>query len=469
MRDKLKSYSESGAYPFHMPGHKRKPEDADFPFSLDITEIDGFDNLHCPEGCIKELEDSAAALYHAKRAFLLVNGATGGILSAIKAMTRRGDHVVIARNCHTSVHHAAELLGLKLVYLLPDPPTGERAYHCCGDVNPYLLDILLGQHPDATLFVMTSPTYEGICSDIAEISAVCRRHGVRLLVDEAHGAHFPFHNAFPANAVSCGADCAVVSLHKTMPALTQTALLLMNDSGLEPELQSALSLFQTSSPSYVLMCSIEYALSYAQRNPGEFERYIRRLSALEKRLSGLQKLSLLFHDGEEMLANCYDYDRGKLVISAYKADISGITLANILRKKYNIEVEMAARDYIIAMTSVCDTDEGFDRLAEALLQIDSCCGCAEKNAAPFFAALPERRFYPYECEEKKKRWVQLSEAVGQVVTEDIFAYPPGIPLLVKGEVMSGALLRLIKDWQSEGVNLQAGGRPLSDAVPVADL
>ena len=469
MRDKLKSYAESGAYPFHMPGHKRQPEDADFPFSIDITEIDGFDNLHCPEGCIKELEDSAAAIYHAKRAFLLVNGATGGILSAIKAMTKRGDRVVIARNCHTSVHHAAELLGLKPVYLLPDPPTGERAYYCCGDVNPYLLDILLGQHPDAALFVMTSPTYEGICSDITEISAVCRRHGVRLLVDEAHGAHFPFHASFPANAVSCGADCAVVSLHKTMPALTQTALLLTNDSGLEPELQSALALFQTSSPSYVLMSSIEYALSYAQRNPGAFERYIRRLSALEQRLSGMQKLALLFHDGEEMLANCYDYDRGKLVISAYKADISGITLADILRKKYNIEVEMAALDYIIAMTSVCDTDEGFDRLAEALLQIDSGCGFSEKSNAEFFAALPERRFYPYECEAMKKRWVPLPDAVGQVVVEDIFAYPPGIPLLVKGEMMSDALLRLITDWQSEGVNIKAGGRPLSDTVPVADL
>ena len=470
MLQKLKNYANSGAYPFHMPGHKRSLDTTDFPFSIDITEIDDFDNLHCPEGCIKEIEETAARLYHAKRAFLLVNGATGGILSAVKAMTQRGDKVIIARNCHTSVHHAAELLGLVPVYYLPDRPVGNRDYRCFGDVNPKRLEALLEQNPDIKLCVMTSPTYEGICSDVRSIADICHRHNVRLLVDEAHGAHFPFHNAFPENAISCGADCAVVSLHKTMPAMTQTALLLVNDSDLEQPMQSALALFQTSSPSYVLMSSIEYALVFSRLHPDAFDAYISRLHKLEKKLAALQRLSLLFHNREEQLKNVFAYDCGKLVIATHHADISGIQLANILRKKYKLEVEMAASEYIIAMTSVCDTDEGFERLADALLQIDSKCGYAESgNDALFFGMLPERRFLPCECETIPSKIIPLSEAEGHIAMEDIFAYPPGSPLVVKGEILSEEMLRLLCSMTAKGVNVISGANTLPDRVSVADL
>lgn len=470
MLQKLQDYTAGDAYPFHMPGHKRQLENADFPFSIDITEIDGFDNLHHPEGCIKEIEEKAAKLYRAERAFLLVNGATGGILSAVKAMTHRGDKVIVARNCHTSVHHAVGLLGLVPEYYLPDPPKGERTYRCFGGVNPGKLDRLLKEHPDAKLFVMTSPTYEGICSDIRSIAAVCHQHGVLVLVDEAHGAHFPFHDSFPESAVSCGADCAVVSLHKTMPALTQTALLMIKDSIPEQNMQTELAVFQTSSPSYVLMSSIEYALDYAHLHPDAFEAYLGRIRKLEEKLAKLKKLSLLFHDKGEALQNVFAYDCGKLVIAANQADISGITSANILRKKYNLEIEMAASDYIIAMTSVCDTDEGFDRLANALLEIDSeCVFVQKKNDTPFFAALPERHFLPCECETVSAKAVPLTEAAGRTAMEDIFAYPPGSPLVVRGEVLTKDILRLITEMTAKGVNVISSQNTYPNGVLVADL
>ena len=470
MLKKLQDYAASGAYPFHMPGHKRQLEDTDFPYSIDITEIDDFDNLHHPEGCIKELEDTAARLYNAKRAFLLVNGATGGILSAVKAMTHRGDKVIVARNCHTSVHHAVELLGLVPVYYLPDQPKGKRTYRCFGDVNPEKLEQLLKQHPDTKLFILTSPTYEGICSDIRSVASVCHKHNVRLLVDEAHGAHFPFHSAFSESAVSCGADCAVVSLHKTLPALTQSALLLIKDVGLEQCMQTALAVFQTSSPSYVLMSSIEYALDYAKLHPDAFPTYYKRLQRLEERLAKLEKLSLLFHDRGEKLQNVFAYDCGKLVISTHKASLSGITLANILREKYNLEIEMAASDYIIAMTSVCDTDDGFERLANALVKIDSDCAFAQKDSdARFFVLVPERRFLPSECDTIHAKILSLPEASGKAALEDIFAYPPGSPLVVKGEVLTEEILLLLSDMTAKGVNVISSGNTYPDGLSVADL
>ena len=280
MIDKIKSYTASGVYPFHMPGHKRTAH-PDLPFSLDMTEIDGFDNLHHPQGCIQKIEKKAAALYRAKRAFLLVNGATAGIFAAMKAMTKRGDTVIIARNCHTSVHRAVELLGLHPVYYIPDAPMGEIEYDVYGGVHPFVLDMMLQNTPDVKLVVITSPTYEGICSDIEWIAPICHRNGAKLLVDEAHGAHFPSHDAFPKNAIAQGADCSVVSLHKTLPALTQTALLLSNDETKESELQEALASFQTSSPSYVLMSSIDYALDFASGHPIVFDDYLKRIERFE--------------------------------------------------------------------------------------------------------------------------------------------------------------------------------------------
>lgn len=468
MLDKIIKYTASGAYPFHMPGHKRQPH-PDLPFSIDMTEIDGFDNLHHPQGCIRDIETEAAKIYHAKRAFLLVNGATCGIFAAMKAMTNRGDTVLIARNCHTSVHRAVELLGLHPIYYLPEPPTGERKYDVYGSVNPFSLDMILQKTPAVKLVVITSPTYEGICSDIDLIAQICHRNGTRLLVDEAHGAHFPFHEGFPATAMEQGADCAVVSLHKTLPALTQTALLLCGDENTEDKLQSALSFFQTSSPSYVLMSSIRYALDYAEKNTLAFADYIERLRTFEQDAKQWKHLALLFHSEDET-GNLADYDRGKLVIATVHTTISGVELANILRKNYNLEVEMAAANYIIAMTSVCDTDEGFRRLSVALSAIDD--SLSDKiglSDSTLLSELPERALDPCDCDQKKVYKRSLHEAVDHISCEDVYAYPPGIPVLVKGEIVSEKILALIERLYEKQVNILSGEGSLPEYLLVSDL
>ena len=229
--DKLKKYSKSGVYPFHMPGHKRNTalSDGTMPYGIDLTEIDGFDNLHNAEGCILEVQNLAERLYNVKKAFLLVNGATGGILSAVRAMTNRGDKVLVARNSHKSVYNALEICGLEPEYIVP-AVDDEFGINC--SITPLQVEKAIVKNPNTKLLIITSPTYEGVVSDIKEICRIAHLHNVMVLVDEAHGAHFPFSKSLPSEAVASGADAAVASLHKTLPSLTQTALLLTSNESL---------------------------------------------------------------------------------------------------------------------------------------------------------------------------------------------------------------------------------------------
>ena len=286
--DKLKNYSKSGIYPFHMPGHKRTDitEEGIIPYNIDITEIHDFDNLHSPNGVIDEIQKNAAKLYNAKNAFILINGSTGGILSAIHSMTNQGDKILMARNCHKSVYNSAELFNLNVDYIFPDTDT---RYNILTSVSPYDIEDKLTKHNDEIrLVIITSPTYEGVVSDIKSISEICHKHGAKLLVDEAHGAHFPFSDSFPDEALNCGADAAVLSLHKTLPSLTQTALLITNDSELSEILAENLAVFETSSPSYILMSSIEKCLDFCENSKDKFKEYCCNFKTVREKLKNLK-------------------------------------------------------------------------------------------------------------------------------------------------------------------------------------
>lgn len=458
--DKIKDHTESGVYPFHMPGHKRALINPDLPYSLDMTEIEGFDNLHNPTGSIKEIEDKAAKLYKANRAFMLVNGATCGIMTAIGALTQRGDRVLIARNCHISVYRAVKLFGLKPEYILPDFIDGNEIF---ASINPDEIKDKLKQNPDIKLVVITSPTYEGVVSDIESISDICREYGAFLFVDEAHGAHFPFNDCFPKSAIECGADISVVSLHKTLPSLTQTALLLTNHSELESKLQSGLAVFQTSSPSYVLMCSVEMCLGFIENNSAAFEAYRSRLQGFITQANKLKKIKLLKKSG-----NIFDFDIGKLVILTRNTDLSGTALAEILRDKYKIETEMAANCYVICMTSVCDIDEGFNRLITALLEIDRNAKAVDTLIKPALSSLPEKSLSPYECESVQKKAISFTESAGKTSCEDIFAYPPGVPIIVSGEIISEDIIEQIISLNRIGVSVLSTYKNIPESILVID-
>ena len=365
----LEQYGSSDYYPLHMPGHKRHISHFGDPFAIDITEIDGFDNLHHAQGILLEAQKRAAQLYGAEESFYLVNGSTCGILAAVSAATQRGDTVLMARNCHKAVYHAVFLNGLHAEYLYPEADM-ERGIN--GSILPeQVRRALEGQEAQRiSAVVITSPTYDGVVSDIRRIAAEVHRAGAVLIVDEAHGAHFPMHEYFPETSLACGADLVINSLHKTMPALTQSALLHVQGSRIDRErLRQYLGIYQTSSPSYVLMAAMDRCVGLMQdRGEALFAVFTERLEKMRLELGKMKRLYLV--TGKESELSAFDYDRSKVLISTERCVYSGRELAEILRDEYHLEVEMDAPEYVTAIMTVSDTQEGFDRLTRALLEVD---------------------------------------------------------------------------------------------------
>lgn len=421
--NRLIAYGESDAYPFHMPGHKRMVADGGLrefpnPFSVDITEIDGFDNLHHPEGILKESMEWAAGVYGADRTWYLVNGSSSGILSAICAATRPGGRILMSRNCHKSAYHGVILNGLETSYVYPHilDDLGIQ-----GGIAPADVDKFLTEYPNTQAVLIVSPTYEGIVSDVAAIADVVHRRGLPLIVDEAHGAHFSFGGRqsdgmpsgaeqFPWSALSCGADVVVQSLHKTLPSLTQTAVLHMRGNRVERgRLERYLQMFQSSSPSYVLMASIERCIyEMATDGPVRMAEFQERIAGLRERLRGLKALRIL---DERAVGShgVYAVDASKLVVSCRECvygggpggdagalceedaaggvDVSsedaaagskapglrtmtGEAMGTWLREKHHLEMELCGADYVVAILTCLDSAEGLTRLADGLLELD---------------------------------------------------------------------------------------------------
>ena len=452
--DKLKKYSASGAVPMHMPGHKRNM--AAFPWlgelggELDITEIDGFDNLNDPQDIFSELEARVARLWGADRSICLVNGSTVGVLSAVRAALERGGELLIARGSHKSVYHAAELMDATVHYLMPrvDTESGIWDSVTADDVAK-----ALDEHPGVRLVAVTSPTYEGVISDVRAIADVCHERGVVLFVDEAHGAHLGF-GGFPENSLRCGADLVVQSLHKTLPSLNQTAVLHINGDRVDPlDVRRNTGIFQTSSPSYILAASIDGCIRYLERE-GESAaaRWLSARRQFDEDVRGLRNLHI-YHGGESV----FELDPSKIVISSAGCDISGAGLMELFRKKFSIELEMAGIDYVVAMTGVGDTDETLRRLAQAVCEADVMCRRSGDAPSPRGFTLPERRMKAHEAIASPCEFCRIADAGGRVSAEYVWAYPPGVPLIVPGEVIDDDVIRAI----SPGGNLHStrGGVP----------
>ena len=411
--------------PMHMPGHKRHLC-ADYLRMLgadvDITEIDGFDDLNAPEGVILEAERNAAALYGAEEAFFLVGGSTSGILAGMYHFLSPGDRVVVARNCHKSVYNAVEICGATPDYILPE-----------ADENGIFLDIkpeAVGRKLEeggAKLVVVTSPTYEGVISDVKAIKKVCEKFGVPLLVDAAHGAHLDLSEHFKGGAVKAGADITVCSLHKTLPSLTQTAIVFTRGIGRDA-FQRAISVFQSSSPSYLLLASADGCINLIKDRPGLFDCWSGALSRFYEKAKNLKYLGVFSGGG------ACGFDRSKIVILTGGTPLTGFDAAKMLRNE-GIEPEMAAENHLIAMTGIFDGDYELDRLFSALRIIDGKARAGAKKPLPC-ASLPEYSLPPKEALSRPAESVPTDAAEGRISAEYIYAYPPGIPLIVPGEIFS---------------------------------
>ncbi|MBR1573187.1 MAG: aminotransferase class V-fold PLP-dependent enzyme, partial [Lachnospiraceae bacterium] len=360
--DKLEEYSKEGIYPFHMPGHKRQGITMPDPISIDITEIDGFDDLHHPREILRKEQERIARIYGAKRSYILVNGSSCGNICAIYDGCKCNDKIIVGRNAHKSVYHGAILRRLQVAYVTPRV-TEENVATIVG-LQGYRE--AMDENPDAVAIVVTSPTYEGFVEPLQEIVKLAHSRKMAVIVDAAHGAHLGFNSYFPENPVKSGADYVIMSLHKTLPAMTQTAVIHVNAT--ETRIEDYLHMFQTSSPSYVLMGSISKCMNLLEEKPELFEEYVENLKEFYESAIALQALSIWSESGDE---NEYkDRDPSKIVICC-NGYITGPQLAESLRKNYKIETEMSSFGYVLAMTSVMDTKEGFHRLLQGLREIDN--------------------------------------------------------------------------------------------------
>lgn len=468
----LRDYAASPAVPLHMPGHKRNTAllGEELPYAFDITEIDGFDNLHEAQGVLANGMARAAALYGSGRAFYLVAGSTAGILAGIRAATRPGDRVMVARNCHRSVYHALELCRLRPCYLTPPAIEGAGI---CGSIPVDQARKQLEECPDSRLVVVTSPTYEGVLSDVEGLARLCHERGIPLMVDEAHGAHLGWE-PFPSGAVAAGADLVVHSLHKTLPSLTQTGLLHVSGRRIDPlEVERQLAVFQTSSPSYPLMASIDRCVRLMAGTGNQWMKdYAGRLARFDCRTASLRHLSIFGHTGK-LPSEAFGFDPGKLLICCRgiilgASPLTGGRLADILRRDYRIEIEMASAAGVLAMTSLCDSDKTFERLAQALADIDNACAFQPKGLGTEqpLPPVPEQILPMEEALGAFHAFLPLEQCEGSVSAEYVWAYPPGVPLLAPGEKITDDFIRFVRRTIEQGVALHSTARRLPDALRV---
>ena len=531
--DKLDGLKENGRIPMHMPGHKRNVQllGNKLPIDKDITEIDGFDDLHDAQDLLKRVQDEAARLYGVEKSYMLIGGSTCGILAGIYAALKgRNPKIIMARECHKAVYHAVEINNLETVYLysalgengilLNDytrakgiAAEGSKAAECeeknAVDVASY--QRTLEENKDAALLVLTSPNYEGIiCKNLKEIIELAHSYKIPVLVDEAHGAHLLLDEELKeSDAISCGADLVVMSLHKTLPAMTQTALLHLQGDLIKAEnVDHALDVFETSSPSYILMASVAECIEYV-KNEGK-SRYRKYKEWLEEFYAECRKLKHIRLLDGEMLKGVKK-DPGKVVILG-----QGRKIAECLRENYKIETEMSSTCYALAMTTLCDKKEDIDSLLKALRDMDE--KYPELGDAPITKSCtiaPEKRMSIREAlladgKRGEIGLISLSTAVDEVIVkaadakteasdefiakmeagetgalaankvkkadvemiytkagrdpkemvslEYIGAYPPGIPLVVPGEVITRELLEEIKGLEKAGIYVKTSGR-----------
>ena len=517
LQRKLEELNKSDMVPLHMPGHKRNSDAGSMSkyYDIDITEIDGFDNLHDAEDIILEAEKRANKLYGADETHFLVNGSTCGILAAVSATVPRGEKIIASRNCHKSFFHAAYINELELEFVYPqkksiyvsDDGISSDIY---GEVSPEDIVKKIKENPDAKAVFITSPTYEGVPSNIREIAKIVHENNMILIVDEAHGAHFgltanpELKEIIPENAISQGADIVIHSLHKTLAAMTQTALIHVQGQRANRErLRRFLRIYQTSSPSYVLMSSMDSCVEDIQNRGDEvFTRLVEYKRQIEE---GTSDCRHLFVPTTDLIK-----DPGKVLICSTDEYITGKQIYDILRIEHGIQLEMAGDFYGLAIITGYDKQESIERLINAINGIDkrqSLIKTADNNGKNInnrkadpgndYNKLNEEtnkhgenivnisenitnfgtnRFKENKSGKDKKivvtyrnmekaisfakAWdadfelVDITKVSGRISADFVNLYPPGIPFIIPGERFDKELIRQISDCINAGMNVQ---------------
>jgi lysine decarboxylase len=406
---------------FFMPGHKGTLH----PF--DVTELPGTDNLHQPEGIIKEAQERVASMVGAEHTFFSVGGSSAGLHSLILSVCNRGDSLVVDRGCHISAIHIMTLFDITPIFVYPRQ---SRLFGVSCGIEADAVACALQAHPEAKGVLVTSPTYYGVCSNLREIAKTVHAKGLPLLVDEAHGAHFPFHPSLPATALQCGADGVVQSAHKTLPCLTQGAVVHLASRRISHRrVGEIMTMLQTTSPSYLLLSSIERSFDRMQRE-GEpkLDLLLSRLGRLRSLLDQSKRLFCMNRE------NCggHDFDPTRIVIR-----VAGGTgnIAQTLQSRYRVIMEMDDGYQLIGIPTICNRERDFSRLAHGLRSILKSLPPASLEEIPRLPVakkampLSEAFFSP-------TKLVSPQQAIGKIAARSVYKTPPCMPILCPGELVT---------------------------------
>ncbi len=427
---------------FHMPGHKGMPVFSTYSevFSIDFTETPGTGDLYSGEGIIRTAEVSAARYYSASDCFFLTGGSTQGVMSMLAAVVGANGSVLLDRECHKSVCHGCALLDIEPVFVRA--PVLEP-FGISGALDAETLTKALIRRPDVKAVLVTSPTYYGVCRDIEGLSEVCRAHGKPLLVDSAHGAHFPAVGL--SSAVADGADIAVVSAHKTLPCMGQGAMLLMGEKADRGLLRESTSVFGTSSPSYPIMASIDLARAYME-GPGKdtYRKSARSCAELRNFVNRSTVFRALAQEDYAFLDPC------RLTVNTTGTDMTGEQLGGALWSGYGVACELTDRRNVVFILTGADTRTSLRRLRRGLKGISGLRKVVPEREGALIFPEPEAEMRVREAWFAENEEIGVGEAAGRICARPVTPYPPGVPLLWPGERVTEEHVRLLRDsWGEE--------------------
>lgn len=435
---------------FAMPGHKMGKGfigDAASLFNdilkADVTELPGLDNLHNPDGIIREAEERLSALYGSRKSYFLVNGSTSGNMIAVFSSFKEGDKVIVERSCHTSIFNGIILRKLNPVYIYQD---FDNRYNLGIELSEIKILNLIRENPDAKGIILTSPNYYGAAINLENIIREAKRRNMTVIIDGAHGAHFTASKNLPASPVSLGADIVINSAHKTLPALTQSAYLHVNNEALINKTDFYFHVFNSTSPSYLLMASMDYARYYLEQHKTEWDSLIERCEKARAKIERLGSCHIL---EEKELSNSR-LDRTRYLINMPR-QVSAYKLKDILTEN-RIEIEYNDCNNLILIFSPFNTEEELDKLYEVLKRTDINSLKEKTLKIDYKFPSPKAVMSPYEASEQKGETILLKESLNRVLKRAVAFYPPGIPCIMPGELMDIDTLNMIEYYKENKID-----------------
>lgn len=455
----LKEYAKNNPLQFHIPGHKKgqgmDQEFKDFighnALSIDLINITPLDDLHSPHGIIKEAQDLAAKAFGADYTFFSVQGTSGAIMTMIMSVCQPGDKIIVPRNVHKSILSGIIFAGANPIFIHPEMDENIGIAH---GINPESVRLALEVHPDAKAVLVINPTYFGIAANLRKIVDLAHKYNVPVLVDEAHGVHIHFHDDLPMSAMQAGADLAATSVHKLGGSLTQSSLLNVRKGLVNPKhVQTIMSMLTTTSTSYLLLASLDVARRNLAING---KRLLEETINLAHHLRiSINKIPGLYCPGEEILGTdaTFDYDPTKILISVKDLGITGYEAEKWLRLTYNIEVELSDLYNILCLVTLGESPDNIDRLIRALQHLsDSHINKNKLNHVKVnMPIIPAISLSPRDAFYAETDIIPFEQSDGHVIAEFITIYPPGIPILLPGEIITQNNIDYIKQNIAAGL------------------